>query len=270
MTYDPVGRCIYCGLDGEEGGLGDEHMVPFALGGTLILPKASCRRCEGITSAFEGRCARTMYGTFRIRMGVPTRRPKDRPTHLPSTAHWEDGTTASVLLPINGIIANLPLVQFLPPGYMRTPPVKEIGWVGAELSAHTIGPLSMDSWEHQSYSLEQKYDLDCLALTLAKISHVLCVAEFGFETFDHWLPPYILGYDKNLSYLIGGASESGEPRNVLHDLKFEVCQQGDGNFMIFVKARLFAQFGGPTALIVVGPTTQERLDARDPKFRKFG
>ncbi|MGB7836312.1 MAG: ABC transporter substrate binding protein [Xanthobacteraceae bacterium] len=49
VTYPPVGKCIYCPDDGA-GGLGDEHIIAYALNGTRVLPKASCPRCARVTS----------------------------------------------------------------------------------------------------------------------------------------------------------------------------------------------------------------------------
>jgi hypothetical protein len=51
----PVGVCIYCG-SGDN--LTDEHVLPFGLGGNLVLPKASRKRYAAITPAFEGRVQR--------------------------------------------------------------------------------------------------------------------------------------------------------------------------------------------------------------------
>jgi hypothetical protein len=48
VTYDPIGRCIYC--DSETSELGDEYIIPYSLNGTHVLPEASCRTCEGVTS----------------------------------------------------------------------------------------------------------------------------------------------------------------------------------------------------------------------------
>ena len=36
------GVCIYCGWDGGEKALGDEHTVPYSLGGNTVLLGASC------------------------------------------------------------------------------------------------------------------------------------------------------------------------------------------------------------------------------------
>ena len=40
LVYKPVGHCIYCGATED---LGKEHILPFGLSGSAILPKSSCR-----------------------------------------------------------------------------------------------------------------------------------------------------------------------------------------------------------------------------------
>src|SRR3712207_8495388 len=51
--YPPVGRCIYCDAEryapDSARGLAEEHIIPYGLNGDLVLPEASCRRCERIT-----------------------------------------------------------------------------------------------------------------------------------------------------------------------------------------------------------------------------
>jgi hypothetical protein len=39
------GRCIYCGSDGGNEGLGDEHIVAYCLAMDAYVPKASCLSC---------------------------------------------------------------------------------------------------------------------------------------------------------------------------------------------------------------------------------
>ena len=83
--FKPVGRCIYCGipenLSGPEG-LNDEHIIPFSLGGTAILPKASCSNCSNETHAFEGYFAGVMFEAARTHFYWKSRKRK-RPTTLP-------------------------------------------------------------------------------------------------------------------------------------------------------------------------------------------
>ena len=60
--YDSIDRCIYCGSDGSSGGLRDEQIVPYSLGGIAALRKASCRACEAITSRVELYLVRAFVG----------------------------------------------------------------------------------------------------------------------------------------------------------------------------------------------------------------
>jgi 5-methylcytosine-specific restriction endonuclease McrA len=55
------GVCIYCGWDGGEEGLRDEHTVPYSLGGNTVLLKASCADCEAITSYLDGYIANAAF-----------------------------------------------------------------------------------------------------------------------------------------------------------------------------------------------------------------
>jgi hypothetical protein len=99
FRYPDVGLCFYGGATND---LTDEHIIPFSLGGTLILPKSSCNTkivgCNAKTTKFEGVIARQVFGKFRARFGVQTRRPKERPTHFEfSTA---DGPRMIMICPL--------------------------------------------------------------------------------------------------------------------------------------------------------------------------
>src|SRR5271165_2543948 len=66
--YEPIGRCIYCGAKRYTSNdplakLGDEHIIPLAFGGNLLLPEASCRACEKITSRIGTHCIEQMVRT---------------------------------------------------------------------------------------------------------------------------------------------------------------------------------------------------------------
>jgi len=50
-----IGECVYCGA---KENLANEHIVPLALGGNLVLQNASCRSCAKITGKFEQRVLR--------------------------------------------------------------------------------------------------------------------------------------------------------------------------------------------------------------------
>ncbi|PQZ52124.1 hypothetical protein CQ052_03900 [Ochrobactrum sp. MYb15] len=69
--FRPVNRCIYCG--GSNGKLTDEHIVPFSLGGTIVLPKASCEDCQNRINVFETSISTQTYISFRSAQRFPSR-----------------------------------------------------------------------------------------------------------------------------------------------------------------------------------------------------
>jgi 5-methylcytosine-specific restriction endonuclease McrA len=54
-NYDLGGKCAYCLTDFNADDLTDEHIIPRALNGGLILKKGACRRCAAKSSKdYEG------------------------------------------------------------------------------------------------------------------------------------------------------------------------------------------------------------------------
>jgi hypothetical protein len=217
-----------------------------------------------------------MYGAFRIRENVQTRNPKERPTHLPTTVRHE-GTEETVMLPIDERISLFPVVNLLAPGYLRRPQVREIGWTGAELSTKEGAPRHRSSWaaypEGAQFTFKQSFPLDEYGKLLAKIAHAITVATLGYDTFEHWLPPYIKGDDPHLSYLVGGCDEPWEPKNNLHDVNWTVAPYKEGypdEYLVFVKIRLFAQLGGPSAVVIAGRSGLEFVERYQARFMEHG
>jgi len=85
---EPVGRCIYC----KTLATSDEHSLPFCLGGCTYLPTASCASCSKITSYLEGYVCRAMFGPFRARHSIQSRRKKIDLGTLPVRFETESGS----------------------------------------------------------------------------------------------------------------------------------------------------------------------------------
>lgn len=78
--YESKGACIYCGATGVR--LTDEHIVPYSLGGSHVIREASCLSCADITKRFEQRAARDLWGDARTSFNAPTRRKRERRSHI--------------------------------------------------------------------------------------------------------------------------------------------------------------------------------------------
>ena len=78
--FESKGACIYCGA--TDSVLSDEHVVPYSLGGSHVLRKASCGRCADITKKFEQKVARDLWGDARVAFYAPSRRKSQREQKL--------------------------------------------------------------------------------------------------------------------------------------------------------------------------------------------
>lgn len=172
-----VGFCIYCSAREQ---LSDEHVVPLALGGNLILPKSSCQGCAAITAAFEGRVLRGFMLAARAVGGFPTRRPKDRPAELAmQLVTGEEVNTVS--LPLEEFPALLQLPLFEPPGIVvNRVATRGISICGIETIRFGKDPTEVLK-DLGATTMRQTTDLDAISFArmLAKIGYSYAVGALG-------------------------------------------------------------------------------------------
>ena len=79
----------------------------------MILHSASCRCCEGVTGRAEQVCLKGILGKFRVKAGLPTRNPKERPTRLELAVYEtsDDPHPAKRLVPIDEYPFSLALLR---------------------------------------------------------------------------------------------------------------------------------------------------------------
>ena len=262
--YSPVGRCIYCGA--TSGQFSDEHIIPFALNGALILPKASCDACARITHVYERTVARGIFGHFRMRYKVQSRRPEKRPTHIPIGTLLPDGTKGTANVPVDEHPVTLFVYKFEQPTILRglAPDVEDFKWV----------PISVFSRAELDAFIE-KYHWDRLlklvpvpvefARTLAKIGFSFAVAEFGLDSFTP-LPmtlAAILGRTSNVSFVVGGDWEIPPPDPKGMHILTPTCHTKPGGALVVIEIRLFPAFETPQYRVVVG-----EIDFQNPQHLK--
>ena len=248
--YPEVGSCIYCGSDGGPHGLTDEHIIPYALLGDFILPKSSCVACASVTSVFERFVARDMYGSFRIREGLRTRRPKQRPNTVSV-----NGSFGSAKIPEAEGIAQFPIVVMPPPGMLCVPPRKNGTFEGTVLSFKTDAPRATEYWKSLpsgdvSFS-PSSIRVITFAQMCAKIGHAYAIAEFGIDAFSPLLRSEILSPSESLARFVGGSSQPTGPANVANALVWHAYQTTEGN-LLGVDVHLFPGMGQLPVATVVG------------------
>lgn len=243
-TYPPANRCIYCG---STEGLSDEHIIPFSLGGNVVLPKASCAKCSGETHAFEGQCAGAMMLPIRARMNIQTRSPKKRPTTFDIPIYSPEGQKRTATFPASS-------VPFACVGILLDPPTLV---TGQQPTGRITGELFTKYTQHDwSSELKEgdaanvgKISIEPFCRLIAKIGHAHAMASLilnneKIQAQDMFLPPIILGRSNMFQHYVGGDKDPIDAIDSLHQLRLNRYIIGDRKIVVST-VRLFALFGMP-------------------------
>jgi len=263
-TYPPVGICIYCGSDGGKDGLRKEHIIPYGLNGNFILPKSSCKKCEAVTSAFEGYyLGNMMMKPIRhsLRMQSSKKHVGRKDLLLPYIK-TERFYADKAFMPIEEYPSTLFLYQLGPADFI-------------EGLAPSTDFRESRAWSYSHDPQKQEKLFQVLGARriylaafnamkfssmLAKIAYAFAVADLGYKNIRPFVLDTIFEKDKTPSYWIGGNKELAPPTDFLHQMRIEYIRKPldfDGRVYILVHLRLFANLGAPEYHVVVG----EKLNA---------
>jgi hypothetical protein len=256
-SYAPANRCIYCGASGSAAQrLGDEHIIPLSFGGNLILPRASCRACERLTTAIEDHCVKGMISTARPHLGIAGRQKRRNPlsrgpVYIDTHARRETrsapigehpGAIIMPIAPYPAALAGAALPDRDEPVSVRIAIKPMSADLAARASKFTPGRVSLT----KGLSALMFYKF------VAKIAHAYTAAELGVESYTPFLINLIRGEEPmHASHFIGsGTGPPFDPPSVgiLHELNF-IPQLND---LIVVRLRFFAELDMPTHYAVVG------------------
>jgi HNH endonuclease len=250
-VYPPVGKCIYCGAEDRK--LTIEHIIPFSLGGNLELPEASCRACQKITHAFEFTCARRIFGNFRMRHGLPTRRRKERPRAIPTVTADPNGNLRINSIPVEEHPAPLFIYTFKTAGILIGAPPHLRTWDWKLVVIQSNAEMQDFHQKYGAMHVTVKMVPVELARMLAKIGHAYAVAEHGLNSFRPLALDVILGRDDNLGYLVGGSHDPAPAiHNAGHVISTEYRGYASGPGLLIANVRLFASVQSPSYHVVVG------------------
>lgn len=253
--YPSVGKCIYCGTEELPEGLnrfGDEHIVPFAFGGNLILPESSCRECERVINReIESPILSQEWGDFRAARNFPTRRRKSRTKY--KKLRRKNGSFFK--MQISDYSAPTPLYLFSEARIFEGIPagMDEQRWTLKFLSDGDEEMACREKypdWDGKHIFKTRPYEF---ARLIAKIGYAYASAELGLGTFEPSVTDIILGRDDDYFYWVGGtweipppATSGGSHTFELHFLvrKFDI--------LVIVNIRLFSQTETPIYHAVIG------------------
>jgi len=205
-SYEPVGHCIYCGSSED---LRDEHIVPYGLGGNLILPKSSCGACADITSKFEMSVMRGSFWDARIYRKIQSRRKhKKAPKHYPITIS-RNGTNEIIEVSLDEYPIILPFPLFSVPGYLntceQTNGIKLEGIASVSFGVRPEIVLEKYGAEYISPKTITDKPVD-FARMVAKIAFSMAIAEGALIELDNdqiQVLPAILGETDDIGQWVG-------------------------------------------------------------------
>jgi hypothetical protein len=259
-----IGKCIYCGTedldDATVGHLTEEHVIAEALGARLILEQASCRACAKLILKYEGRILGTLLQTARRQLGVRSKKRLRKNDYPITVVVDEQDQTIRVPLDKHPTFLFLPFLDV--PGILLEGGSETRGMTGAwtrQLNSHQ--PILEMGFNNFTSPV-----LDTLAFCqfLAKTAHGLAVAEYGLDGFTPCLTEFIRSdidaddpWPDRFNF-IGGHGEYYAESEELHLAGFMLLKARDRIFL-GVHMRLFACYGAPVYLVVVGEIGQEQL-----------
>jgi hypothetical protein len=248
--FGPVGRCIYCGVNGNDAKLESEHIMPFNLGGDAELLEASCRACAGATSYLDGYLGKNSFYEYRVHVGIQTRRPKERPDVLPARIEYLDRIETTTYP-----IADHPFFTILPlfgrAGFLQGEPATETFPVWKAVSYHHFPDNLSETFRLQLGETARIHaggtiNLPTFARAIAKIAYCHAVIEFGLDGFRPlWMPDLILGRYHCVPFLVGSDVDDPPPpdrETLRHSVNF-VNWEGERLRVIVANVRLFANSG---------------------------
>lgn len=251
MQFRPVGKCIYCGATGA---LSREHIVPFALGGTAVLPEASCAACARLTSQVELQVLRGPMRAVRMLRRLPSRRGHaDAPTDVPLTV-VRGGVTESIRLPVAEYPILLHFPTYLPVDLSLR--AKPVGIEMRGISTLLFGPspeVVMKRLGAQSITVRTGGDRPvAFARMLAKVAWAFAISQGADRMLKGpaLVTPSILGQSNDVGRWVG--AEPGPHKRyagLLHRLELiEDRQHG----LLVVEVQLFSDSDAPSYRVILG------------------
>ena len=245
------GVCIYCGM--TDVALSDEHVVPYSLGGSHILKKASCGRCADITKKFEQRVARDLWGNARIAFGAPSRRKRERKKTLlmpDPNGRNRDLTVRAADYPGGFVFYKMERAGLL----QGLPADEDVSsrWQLVVIDDDKRRKSFLERYPARPLTLSFRHVPQEFGQLLAKIGYGHILTQLNPGEFRPICVPFILGHDANVSYVVGGTLEAQvSEANNGYSLGTAAFGSAD-RLMLVALVRLLANTHAPAYHIVVG------------------
>lgn len=198
-----LNECMYCGATED---LTDEHIIPLALWGDIILPKSSCKACAEITSKTERKVLKGFMQDMRNVANAPSRRKKKRPTSVERTLITPEGKSVQKNFGLDKTYSLLTVPTFSKATIFGGETIEE----GINVSGHqqlSFGVNISDFLSNNSVQgIEGKDSIDVISFArlLAKIAYGMAVFYNGlFPREESPILPIILNQSNDVGFWAG-------------------------------------------------------------------
>lgn len=261
----PVDQCIYCGAKDPAplARFTDEHVFPEALGGNLVLERASCDTCQKIINKqVETPFLRTSWGDFRLKHNFPSKGAK-RKNKSPRRDWVEVGKLSGGTMripikdfPVGALILRYGTADVLAEGQVRGPDRLGSSAVGGVEPADIEAcKAKYPDWDE---TMPMRGDSKAFARLLAKIAYGFVAGHAGTSWFREWVTPVILGRDEDYERIVGGDAEGYQSMNLPGapggemGIRFYIRRMGDSHGLVVTEVDFFAEPSAPHYHVVLG------------------
>jgi hypothetical protein len=215
-----------------------------------------------VTKKFEQKVARDMWGDARTSFGAPTRRKRERKTHLymPDPADPAKG----IILPAQEYPAGFVFYVMPKAGILQgLPPTIDLSsmWKLIMIDDVTRRKKFLARYG-ENLVLSFRNMPDAFGRLLAKIGYCHVLTQLNLGDFRPICLPYIIGKEVNLSYVVGGSMEDQQPDL---DNGYILSTAAFGNsckLMLVALVRLYAMAPTPAYHVAVGDVSGTENVAR--------
>lgn len=249
-SFSVLGRCIYCG---SKENLEREHIIPYALGSDVILPKSTCRNCAEITGHFEQVVLRGPMWPVRKLLQLKSRSKHADAPKTKQILIFKNGEKRQIELPLEECPVILYFQIFAQPGYKNKHYKNGIICIGVDPIC--FGPKPEE--------IVKKYGADKLiiedrpyypiefAQTIAKIGYSYAVATDQIKKINGQplLLSALLGKSNDIGKWVGTSQKHEVYPKLRHRLAIiEDKERG----LLIIEVQLFANSYTPIYEVILG------------------
>ena len=249
--HKPFGYCIYCGSTTE---LSREHVIPLALNGELVLPKASCNKCADITQSFETPVLKGMFADVRYLLNLRSRSKHADARKVAPITVVRGGEKETLQLPIE----DYPILMFVP---TFSPPRYFTGESGVGISingrhAISYGPRPDEVLKKLGAT---EITLESSNIFPVAFARMLAKIAFGFAVSEGKL--HLVRSTKEIvDSILGNANDIGrwvgtitDPPQCYPNLLHRISIHEEANTgVLAVQIQLFSDAAAPTYGVILG------------------